>query len=179
MNRLNFISAPIYDASHNRRTALLACIYAVVICASLYLAYELRFDFMVPESNQQDRMRVLPLVIGIKLVALVAARQLGSLLTYFSIPDLIRLFWAMGASSVLLLLPRIAGLPEFGVPRGVVLADFLLCFGALCCGRILMRLYRERLSGAKRAANGVQQQQRIAIIGAGDAGASLAKEFIS
>jgi FlaA1/EpsC-like NDP-sugar epimerase len=174
-----FLSAPIYDAAHNRRTALLASIYAAVICASLYLAYELRFDFIVPEPQQQERMRLLPVVVGVKVIALIAARQLGTLLTYFSIPDLIRLFWAMGASSILLLLPRVTGISEFGVPRGVVLADFLLCFGALCCGRILMRLYRERLSGQKRTANGVQQQQRIAIIGAGDAGASLAKEFIS
>jgi FlaA1/EpsC-like NDP-sugar epimerase len=168
-----------YIANYNRRTVLLACLYAVVICASLYLAYELRFDFAVPDTNQEDRLRVLPLVIGVKLLALVAARQLGTLLTYFSIPDLVRLFWAMAVSSLLLLLPRVTGWSEFGVPRGVVLADFLLCFGALCGGRILMRLYRERLSGAKKATNGVRQQQRIAIVGAGDAGASLAKEFIS
>jgi FlaA1/EpsC-like NDP-sugar epimerase len=179
MTRLRFVLARIYGNGSNRRTALLASVYAGVIYASLYLAYELRFDFVVPESNQQDRAHVLPMVIGIKLVALIAARQLGTLLTYFSIPDLVRLFWAMSASSLLLLVPRIVGWPEFGVPRGVLLADFLLCFGALCCGRILMRLYRERLSGAKRTGSGVQQQQRIAIIGAGDAGASLAKEFIS
>lgn len=168
-------------SGHNRRTGALACIYAAVICASLYIAYELRFDFIVPEAHQQERMRLLPLVLGIKLAALVFSRQLGTLLTYFSIPDLIRLFWAMAVSSLLLLVPRMIGWVELTAPRGVLLADFLLCFGALCAGRILMRVYRERLSGAKRAANAGahQQQQRIAIIGAGDAGASLAKEFIS
>jgi FlaA1/EpsC-like NDP-sugar epimerase len=172
---------PIYDGGHNRRTAILACIYATVISASLYLAYELRFDFVVPEASQQERVRLLPWVVGVKLVALIAARQLGTLLTYFSIPDLIRLFWAMAGSSLLLLLPRSFGLADYGIPRGVVLADFLLCFGALCSGRILMRLYRERLNSTKKiAAGGVQQQQqRIAIIGAGDAGASLAREFLS
>lgn len=125
-------------------------------------------------------MRMLPLVLGIKLVALVMARQLGTLLTYFSIPDLIRLFWAMAGSSLILLFPRMVGFPDFSSPRGVVLADFLLCYGALCAGRLLMRVYRERLSGARRTSAGSQQQQqRIAIIGAGDAGASLAREFIS
>ncbi len=144
------------------------------------MAYELRFDFVVPEIHQQERVRLLALVVGIKLIALVMTRQLGTLLTYFSIPDLVRLFWAMGASSALLLVPRLSGFGPFAAPRGVLLADFLLCFGALCAGRVMMRLYRERLSGAKRTTSGVQQQQqRIAIIGAGDAGASLAKEFIS
>ena len=159
---------------------MLAVVYAAVICASLYMAYELRFDFVVPEQHQFERVRLLALVVGIKLIALVLARQLGTLLTYFSIPDLIRLFWAMAGSTTLLMVPRIFGWAEFTAPRGVLLADFLLCFGALCAGRVIMRLYRERLSGAKRAATGVQPQlQRIAIIGAGDAGASLAKEFIS
>ncbi|MES2694093.1 MAG: nucleoside-diphosphate sugar epimerase/dehydratase [Verrucomicrobiota bacterium] len=147
---------------------------------SFYVAYELRFDFIVPGPYQQERMRLLPLVICVKLVALVATRQLGTLLTYFSIPDLIKLFWAMGTSTLLLSLPRMLGWSDFSAPRGVMLTDFLLCFGALCAGRVVMRMYRERLSGAKRAVNGVQQQQqRIAIIGAGDAGASLAKEFLS
>lgn len=158
---------------------MIACIYAGVVIASIYLGYELRFDFVVPELQQQERLRILPAVVGIKLLLLIAARQLGTLLTYFSIPDLIRLFWAMAASSVLLVLPRVLGFANFGVPRGVVLADFLLCFGSFCAGRILMRLYRERLNSAKRVAGGVvQQQQRIAIVGAGDAGASLAREFI-
>lgn len=170
-----------FGAGHNRRTAVLALAYAAVIAASLYVAYELRFDFLVPEQHQQERLRLLPWVVGIKLVALVGARQLGTLLTYFSIPDLIRTFWAMAGASVILLLPRILGWTGYGAPRGVVLADFILCFCALCAGRVLMRLYRERLNGAKRtAAAGAQQQmQRIAIIGAGDAGASLAREFIS
>ena len=180
MSRIGFLNAPNFGSGHHRRTTVLASVYAAVICASLYIAYEVRFDFLVPEQHQQERVRLLPFVLGIKLVALVAARQLGTLLTYFSIPDLIRLFWAMGATSLLLLVPRGLGWADYAAPRGVVLADFLLCFGALCAGRILMRLYRERLSGAKKAAAaGVQQQQqRIAIIGAGDAGASLAKEFL-
>lgn len=180
MPRLPLFSSPTFGSGNTRRMTVLTCVYAAVISASLYMAYELRFDFVVPEQHQQERVRLLALVVGIKLVALVMARQLGTLLTYFSIPDLIRLFWAMGASSLLLMIPRLAGWAPFAAPRGVLLADFLLCFGALCAGRVMMRLYRERLSGAKKTSSGVQQQQqRIAIIGAGDAGASLAKEFIS
>lgn len=168
------------DFGQNRRTLVLALIYAAIVAASFYLAYEVRFDFLVPEAHQEERLRIMPLAVGMKLVALVATRQLGSMMTYFSVPDLLRLFWAMSASSVMLLVPRLGNLSSFAAPRGVLLADFMLCLGGLCVGRLGVRLYRERLSGARRAASGVQQQQqRIAIIGAGDAGASLAKEFIN
>jgi FlaA1/EpsC-like NDP-sugar epimerase len=180
MSLLGFMRPPVVvDVAQNRRTAMLALIYAVIICGSFFIAHEIRFDFLVPEQNQQERVQMMPLVVGVKLVGLVAARQLGSMMTYFSIPDFLRLFWAMGGASLLLLLPRLANLPHYSTPRGVLLIDFMLCLGGLCAARLGTRLYRERLSGSKRAANGVhRQQQRIAIIGAGDAGASLAKEFL-
>jgi len=159
-----------------RRIALLASFYAAVAGASFYLAYEVRFDFVVPPEYQQERVAAFPFVVGVKLISLVAARQLGSLMTYFSTPDLFRLFWAMVASSVVVLIPRIMTGP-FAFPRGVLLIDFMLCFGGICMGRLATRLFRERVTMGKKSQNLVQQ--RIAIIGAGDAGATLAKEFIS
>ena len=175
-----FATLPAMDPGLNRRTAVLACAYALVTCASLYLAYEIRFDFVVPDYHQVDRLRLLPLALGIKMLALIAARQLGSMMTYFSIPDLLRIVWAMGSASIVLFLLRFFETAGLSAPRGVLLIDLMLCVGGLCVGRLATRLYRERLSGTKRVAvAGVQQQQqRIAIIGAGDAGAALAKEFL-
>ena len=160
----------------NRRTLLLALIYAVIVSGSFYLAYEIRFEFFVPDFFQAERLRMLPLVLAIKLVALVSLRQLGSLMSYFSVPDLMKLIWGMSASSILLLLPRFFGFASLSPPRGVILTDFMICLGVLCFGRLATRLYRERQAGSRKGAR--VQQQRIAIVGAGDAGASLAKEFI-
>ena len=163
--------------SLNRRTLVLALIYAAIITTSFHLAYEVRFEFFVPEVYQAERLQMLPFVLGIKLVVLISLRQLGSLMTYFSVPDLMKLIWGMSASSVLLLVPRLLGVENFSPPRGVILIDFMICLGVLCLGRLTARLYRERLGGSRRGGPLVQQQ-RIAIVGAGDAGASLAKEFI-
>ena len=97
-------------------------------------------------------------------------------MTYFSLPDLLRLFWAMVGSSLVLMLPRAAGWVPFTAPRGVLLADFMLCFGALSAGRLAARVYRERLSGAGKSSG--RALQRIAIVGAGEMGARLANEFL-
>jgi FlaA1/EpsC-like NDP-sugar epimerase len=59
----------------------------------------------------------------------------------------------------------------------VLLADFMLCFGVLCAGRLAARVYRERLSGAGKTSG--RALQRIAIVGAGEMGARLANEFLS
>ena len=159
-----------------RRAVVLAGLYAAAVGVSFYLAYEVRFDFIVPTEHQQVRLRMLPFVVGLKLVALVLWRQLGTLMTYFSTPDLLRLFWSMGAASLLLLAIRMSG-GDFAVPRGVLLIDFMVCFGGLCMGRLTTRLFRERVTMGRGAPT--VPQQRIIIVGAGDAGASLAKEFIN
>jgi len=116
-------------------------------------------------------------VVGIKLVALVLVRQLDSVLTYFSIPDLLRLFWGMAGASAVMLIPRVLSVSDLSPPRGVVLTDFLLCLGGLCLARLSTRLYRERITMGRGVVSA--PQQRIIIIGAGDAGASLAKEFLN
>jgi len=165
------------DGAQLRRTLALAGIYTGIIGASFYAAYEVRFEFLVPPEQQVERVRLLPWVIGLKLGTLVLFRQFGSLMTYFSLPDLNRLVGAMAVASGVLLLPRSLGWSEFEAPRGVLLVDFMLAFGVLCGGRLAARLYRERLSGAGRTPG--RALQRIAIIGAGDVGAQLANEFLS
>ena len=42
------------NLARNRRTFVLALIYAAVVGAIWYLAYEIRFDFLVPEFQQEQ-----------------------------------------------------------------------------------------------------------------------------
>ncbi len=53
------------------RGVALLLIYSVVAALSLYLAYDIRFDFAVPPEHQQERIQVIWVVVGIKLVALL------------------------------------------------------------------------------------------------------------
>ena len=167
----------LFPLAHSRRTLVLVMIYASIIGASFYLSYEVRFDFSVSASSEAERLRLVGWVVGIKLVALVLVRQLDSVLTYFSIPDLLRLVWGMAGASAVMLIPRVLSVSDLSPPRGVVLTDFLLCLGGLCLARLSTRLYRERITMGRGVVSA--PQQRIIIIGAGDAGASLAKEFIN
>lgn len=175
--RFGILSQIPSDGAQLRRTLALTGIYTGIIAGSFYAAYELRFDFFVPLEHQAERVRVLPWVIAVKLAALVGFCQLGALMTYFSLPDLLRLFYAMVGASLVLMLPRAAGWMPFMAPRGVLLADFMLCFGVLCAGRLAARVCRERLSGAGKTSG--RALQRIAIVGAGEMGARLANEFLS
>jgi len=148
-----------------------------MIAACFFLAYEVRFDFAVSPEQQGFRLQILWLLLGVKLVALIVSGQAGSMLTYFSIPDFIRLGLALVVSSVLMIVPRVAGHPNFTPPRGVLLVDLLLCMACFCAFRMALRLYRERILMGKKL--GGRRAEKIAIVGAGDAGASLANDLLN
>lgn len=161
----------------SRRSIPALVAYAVILAASLYLAYEVRFDFSVPAEFQQDRLKWLKYVVLTKLVLLVLLRQTGSVLRYFSIPDLLRIGVAMAAASVLMIASRWLHGGTYIIPRGVMLVDFILSIAGLCAFRLGLRVFQERLVFGHRLA--AKKMERIAIVGAGNTGASLAKDLLN
>jgi FlaA1/EpsC-like NDP-sugar epimerase len=164
------------------RTILLLAIYGLVLSASFYLAYDLRFDFAVPVDAQFDRNHYLVGILLVKLALLVPFRQYGSLLTFFSVPDLLRIVGAMlvGGLGFTILWYVTSG--QLAPPRGVLLADFVLSVAGLSGCRLLLRIYRERFSIHSNISGGDGGRiklRRIVIFGAGDVGARLAQEVTS
>ena len=170
-----------FSAQHQTQQATraigLLSAYVVILTACRFVAYEVRFDFFVPAEFQAERLASLALSIPIKLIYLVLFRQFGSLLTYFSVPDLMRIAAAMASASITAYGIRFFVLQTGTPPRGVLLIDFVLSVAALCAVRLALRIYRERYGSSKKTDK--KTARRIAILGAGDAGATLAGEAIS
>lgn len=150
--------------------------YLMVLAGCRFFAYELRFDFIVPEQFQQERLMSVAFILPVKLGALLLFRQFGSLLTYFSVPDLLRIAAAMALANLVAYLARMGLTPGLASPRGVILTDFVLSVGALSFLRLGFRVYRERYSANSRKTSTGKATRRIAILGAGDAGAQFAQE---
>jgi FlaA1/EpsC-like NDP-sugar epimerase len=89
-----------------------------------------------------------------------------------------RIIAATATSSVLLLAARfVGGGGAFATPRGVIVTDFVLSVGGICAVRLALRSIRERAVGRSRKSR--KTARRVAIIGAGDVGAALARDLIS
>jgi FlaA1/EpsC-like NDP-sugar epimerase len=157
------------------RALALLTLYAMVLGACRYLAYELRFDFVVAREFQEERLLSLVLNLPIKLLFLALFRQFGVLLTYFSVPDLLRIAAAMASANLVSYLLRIGVTPGIVSPRGVVLIDFVLSVGALSFMRLAFRIYRERYAGGEQR-EAKRKVRRVAVLGAGDAGAQFVQE---
>src|ERR1039458_4111268 len=82
--------------SHSRhgllRKAILLLLYTMGLASSFVLAYELRFDFAINEDFRGQLLTFLPWIIGLKLLLLLLFGQFEGLLSYFSLPDLNRIF---------------------------------------------------------------------------------------
>jgi Predicted nucleoside-diphosphate sugar epimerases len=167
----------IVRASARTRSVTALVAYTAILAISFYLAYEIRFDFAVPVMFQDERLQLLKYALTTKLFLLVLFRQTGSVLRYFSIPDLFGISLAMVLASALLIAPRLLNAANYVFPRGVLLIDLILGVGGLCAFRLGVRVFQERLVLARRFRK--KKLQRIAIIGAGNTGASLAKDLLN
>jgi len=158
------------------RVPVLVAVYSSILLGSSYLALALRFDFAVPEEFFLRWVRSIAWILPAKLALLGVFGQYNSLLTFFSFPDARRLLCALGAAFLLQMAAWFATNGVAMIPRGTIVVDFVLSFAGLAGLRTAMRLAREGFSNPRSAASAMR---RVAIIGAGSAGASLAREIQS
>jgi len=164
-----------FELAQRKRFWVLLFLYAIELAASLWLSYELRFDFMVPPEFRQERLFVLLWLVPVQLILLGVFQQLTPLLGYFSTPDLARMFHALTISSILVLIAWFIWRDGYAPPRGVIALDFVFCLVGLTGVRLSLRTLRESLTVASKKEG--DRARRVAIIGAGDTGAVLAREL--
>jgi FlaA1/EpsC-like NDP-sugar epimerase len=161
------------------RVTILFAFHAVVFAACYVFAYLLRFEFAIPGEFNETFRWSLPVVLGVQLLVGIAFGFYRGWWRYVGMADVVRLVFGLSIALALLLsLWYVGGL--FGIepryvksPRGVLLTDWAFSLLSLFGIRVLIRLGRDRL----RPAEAETLQKRVLIIGAGDAGESLAREI--
>ncbi len=164
--------------SERLRFVGLLFLYALFLGVALWVSYELRFDFNINEQYRSNLAKGLLFALPIQLFLLWRFGQFRGLLSFFRIPDLYRLFLALFIASGILFIMRMSGLKFLPlIPRGVILADLLFSVVLIVAFRTSLRIYREKYQTGSGVA--VADRHRLAIIGAGSTGASLAADLLS
>ena len=157
-----------------RQSYLLAA-YSIGLSGSLWLAFQLRFDFSVPAEYFVHANWIFLSLVGSKLLLLLAFGQFGSLLSYFGFHDLGKLLAVCAIAAALALGVWVAVGVPVAPPRAVIVTDLLVSFLFICGFRLSLRLIREGYFD-KNTTN--RNEKKVAIIGAGDVGASLARDLL-
>lgn len=167
-------SVPITSLTFFRQLYLLAA-YVLGLGASVWVAYQLRFDFAIPPDHYLNFKWIVAGIVVTKLLLLFAFGQFGSLLSYFGFHDLGKLLAVSALSAALMLGVWLAFGVSYAPSRAVIVTDLLVSFLYLCGFRLSLRLFREGYFD-KNSLTG--NFKHVAIMGAGDVGADLARDLL-
>ena len=158
------------------RTLGLLLVYTFLLGASYFLAFQLRFDFNVPENFVADMIHTVWWIVGLKLALLAAFGQVDCVLAYFRLSDAAQLVMSLFVSSGFLVILWYgysgSGMP----PRAVVLSDFLLSAFLLVGFRVALRVHT---SSSLRDWFHGDAIENVIIVGAGEVGAGVCSELKS
>ena len=162
------------------RVAILFAFHALVFAACYAFAYLLRFEFAIPPEFNETFKWSLPVVLGVQLLIGIIFGFYRGWWRYVGMADVVRLVFGLSIALALLLsFWYVGGIfniePRFiKSPRGVLLIDWAFSLLSLFGIRVLIRLGRDRLRTSDGEAGDLK---RVLIIGAGDAGETLAREI--
>lgn len=160
----------------SRSWIILATVDIAVTVITPFVAFVIRFaldERAVPPQYVHTLMRALPLILPSRLLIYWACGLYRQAWRYASVPELARIVGAVTLDSLAWAL-FIYLVPNQGFPRSVFIISWFLNVSALGTVRLALRLraewhtWRRQVQAATR---------RTLIIGAGDAGAMLAKEY--
>src|SRR5882724_1312157 len=110
------------------RIPLVVLVYGAGLVASLWLAYQLRFDFAVPTVEQRQLWNVALWIVPAQLLLLLCIGHCAGLLSYFGLPDVRRLSLALATASALMALVWMITEGRSAPPRSVMVTDLLISF---------------------------------------------------
>ena len=156
-----------------KHRALFASTHDVLVaCFAWFVAYLLRFNFVIPDDFLQSLWVIILIAVPIQMFLFARFGLYKGIWRFASIPDLKRIVLAASLSAVLVtaLLQMINSVV---VPRSVLLLDPLLLVLLMGGSRFAYRAWQEhRLYGVT-----IKQGTPVIVLGAGDAAIALVKEL--
>jgi lipopolysaccharide/colanic/teichoic acid biosynthesis glycosyltransferase len=152
-------------------------LYAVILVASLWFSFELRYDFQGTPQEHADFWRCLPWMVVPQLGLLAWRRQCRGLVSYFSFLELLQLGAALIAAMLIQFGVRYFSEGSFAPAPGIIATHFGVSFWGITWARLFLKFVREdrdaKLKGVKRAI------RRVGIVGVGELGTKVALDLLS
>jgi FlaA1/EpsC-like NDP-sugar epimerase len=160
--------------NYSIRIIILSILDSIMIALSVILAYFLRFDFQV----KQPFFSLLPYVIGLHISLVIGfffwVKIYKRVWRYASIGEVISLVKAITLAEIMFYAIHMTvqtSFPEFIVPRSIYILAWVLITATIGGSRFVWRMFRDSYFKIQ------PHHRRTLIVGAGKAGALIAKEL--
>lgn len=154
------------------RRILIIIIHAGLITLAYFSAFLLRFDFNPPLKYILVSQRTFPLLILVKLAVFWYFGIFVGLWKYVSTQDLWQIIKANIVATILFVVGEVFVFGKQGYPRAVFLIDFIVCVGLVGGIRFVSRFLKEKALDMVSF-----KQKNVLIIGAGEAGMAVLREY--
>ena len=167
---------------------IVLAIDAFLVAFAWYFANLLRFNFDIPPDSMAVMTRLVPIILGTKMVIFYMFDLYKGMWRYTSIDDLLNIIKASGISSLIVvtLVAFTHGLAGFA--RAAFVIDWVLTIFLIAGYRLGIRLYfwlgpKDRLSSFrsltlfKLKKGGRSGAKKLLILGAGDCGEKIYREI--
>jgi FlaA1/EpsC-like NDP-sugar epimerase len=173
----------------SRNLVIIFTIDIILLVISFYLAHLIRFDFTLPDWARRKCFELLPYVIGGKLVCFYFFDLYKGMWRYTSLNDLMNIVKACTAATFGLIVFVLFKNRFEMVSRSVFIIDWCLTLMSILSVRIITRLCFEEFteefgyravfnSFLKIFKSGQRKGKGVIIVGAGDCGQKICREFI-
>jgi FlaA1/EpsC-like NDP-sugar epimerase len=166
---------PLLLRENRTRKIFILFFHLLAIVFSLIDAFALRFDLRIPQEYWGAILELLPPVILIKMTVFWSMGLSEGWWRYVSMPDLLQIFKANVLASAAFVV-YVVFFPRFeGLPRSVIILDFILCFSVMIGVRVMTRIFREQL--ALRSTRYHSRPKSVLIIGSGAVAQAIVREI--
>ena len=170
---------------------LVLCADIIIIIASLYLSYLVKFDFRIPGYMIYGLYLCLPLFLGVKLPVFYFSDLYRGMWRYTSIPDLINTVKASSFATLIITAIIIFRYNFDGFSRSVFIIDWAFTIFFIACFRLCVRFYFEKTANGENNLKNLSfkyfkekilhRKNKVAknliIIGAGNCGEQIFREI--
>lgn len=148
----------------------------VIFAISIYLAFLLKFDFVIPRIHRKALLFCVLIFPSVKILLFDFFKVYKVPWRYVGLSDFYHLMQASALSSVVLFIMFLLGFrPHLLGPYGsIIVIDFLISSFLTSLVKISKRIYAEILVADKRRVSG----KRTLIIGAGNVGEAVARDLM-
>ena len=157
------------------RKVLIVIFHLTVVSGSLIYAFALRFDFAIPSQYWPLIFKLLPAMLLIKVCIFWTMGLADGWWRYVSMPDLLQILranvLASGGVVVYVMFVRMS----VGLPRSIILLDFITCFFIMIGVRVTTRIVREQLALNSRGYH--SRPKTVLIVGSGTVAQSIVREI--
>jgi FlaA1/EpsC-like NDP-sugar epimerase len=147
---------------------LIFVIDLTIAFTSILLAYLLRFNFSIPESELEPLPQILLYMAVVRSVSFMIARSYAGIIRYTSTGDALRVFGTILSGSIVFALTNLVTFFIIGhfffIPFSIIIIDFLATSFGMITFRLIVKLAFLELQRPER------EKINVVIYGAGEAG---------